>query len=438
MRLDLRRPTPGRREPWKAKTTSVPLSGDAAVRVKDSPSQADNGGTLLDCHLEIVGHPHRQPGSGRLDPADPVPHLDQFPEVGTGVLRFVDDGHDRHDADQGDAEGDQLLGQGLRLFRDHARLLGLPAHVHLEEGGRRGTGSLQPGFGQRHPVHGMEDRGDGPHDPGLVRLEVSDEVPADVGWQLGGLAGQFVGPVLAEVSVSVLVETEDRVGRATLAHRHHRDLRRIPTHALTGAGDPLFHRLQAHATHPKAAIRSGVASRRWLKPPPQAVQRPSAVTEIPGRRRRAAATRSTEVVPQVVRLRSPSKRAATSSPTSKQHGPMAGPIQASTGADPISAIRSAVASRTPAANPRQPAWATPTVPGPAMTTPRQSAVNTATGRPGTTVTMASAGPTEPGPSAVTTFDPWTWSTVAHSSARPSFRDRRARASRSARMSPSSG
>src|SRR5690606_17624530 len=114
----------------------------------------------------------------------------------------------------------------------------------------------------------------------------------------------LVGPVLAEIPVAGVVEGPDRLHRLTLAHRHERHLLRTASDAPTGGGDAVEHRLEAHDNHPKAAIRAGVAVRRWLKPPPHAVQRSSMATSMPPRRRAAAARRSTERVPQVVVERS--------------------------------------------------------------------------------------------------------------------------------------
>lgn len=134
---------------------------------------------------------------------------------------------------------------------------------------------------------------------------------------------------------------------------------------------------------------------------------------MPDIRRLTSPTRSTDVVPQVVVACESGNSRATSSPTSKQHDRIAGPITARSGAAPTDAMTSTVCSSTPVRSPRQPAWATPTPPEPTNTTPRQSAVNMAIGTPKLVVTSPSASPNSPGESTTRTSAPCTWTTDAH-------------------------
>ena len=146
--------------------------------------------------------------------------------------------------------------------------------------------------------------------------------------------------------------------------------------------------------------------------------------------------RSTDGVPHVVEDCASGNRALTSSPTSKQHGPIPGPIAANVGRKPAAAISSKRDSTTPCAAPRQPAWATPVAPFATKATPRQSAVNTATGRLAFVVQIPSASPIRPGDSALSMTEPCTCLTIAHSAGIPTTELKTARRDGAPRRSPS--
>ncbi len=115
----------------------------------------------------------------------------------------------------------------------------------LEAGGLRRT--LAELFGQAHRVHGV----DGAHQLhdllGLVALQVPDHVPAKVGQvrQGGGLLGQLLHVVLAEVPLSRRVGRADRRFRLGLAHRQEAHRARIAPCRARRAFDARVHRRQA-------------------------------------------------------------------------------------------------------------------------------------------------------------------------------------------------
>src|SRR5215831_2300178 len=89
---------------------------------------------------------------------------------------------------------------------------------------------------------------------------------------------------------------------------------------------------------------------------------------------------------------------------------MHGPRYARTGPRPRARNCSTARSTTPSSRPRCPACTTPTASSHARATGAQSAVSTATGRPGVAVTAASAsgGSAPVGPDATCTAAPCTW------------------------------
>src|SRR5437588_2919874 len=95
---------------------------------------------------------------------------------------------------------------------------------------------------------------------------------------------------------------------------------------------------------------------------------------------------------------------------------MHGPSTASISPAPSVRMAATVCSRTPASNPVQPVWATPSTPcGLARATGAQSAVSTARAQPAWSVTAASALEPAPAPGedTVTTRSPWTWRSHVH-------------------------
>jgi hypothetical protein len=75
---------------------------------------------------------------------------------------------------------------------------------------------------------------------GLVRLELADEVEADVGVigdEPGPLRCRFLNPILAEAALAGGEQRQNRPGRMGLRHRDELDRRRIAPGAPRRAGD---------------------------------------------------------------------------------------------------------------------------------------------------------------------------------------------------------
>ena len=150
---------------------------------------------------------------------------------------------------------------------------------HLDRPARRPG---RPGRGRAtsdSPVDGVHDRAQPGHGGGLVALQLADEVPAQrqVG-ELGRLADQLLGPVLAEVALPQRGERPDVVGRPRLAHREQRDRRRVAAGRPRGGVDPrpdraqvlrqvghvaIFPGARAQPSQTRPAWRPVTPSRRW-------------------------------------------------------------------------------------------------------------------------------------------------------------------------------
>jgi hypothetical protein len=224
----------------------------------------------------------------------------------------------------------------------------------------------------------------------LLDLERADEVPSHVGRQLVDLVPEFLCPVLTKVAMSLVVQRADRLDRPAFGHGNERHLRPLPPACGAGCGHTFLDVGETHGTQPTAASRSLVPSRGGSTCRSRngcTVRRPRVGPGVGRRRlRRDRPTSSPRVRPTC-----PTNLSATSGPTSKQHERMCGPMWA----ERTSPTRSTALATTPESTPRQPAWTTATRPGPCITTPRQSAVKTARGKPTSVVNSPSASPWSP-------------------------------------------
>ena len=174
-----------------------------------------------------MAHAHRQlPEHGLRRPfrTQAVPEFAERPEVGPGVLRVLEPRRQEHEAGKADrTTAGGALDQASDRVHGGAVLGGLARHVHLYEDVRG-----RPRVGGR-AVHRVQhvasvDRVDARERdrrlPGLVRLEMPDEMPAhpEIPGRVDLLEG-FLHAVLAEVLLAGRDGGADVVHRAGLRHR---------------------------------------------------------------------------------------------------------------------------------------------------------------------------------------------------------------------------
>src|ERR1700754_1339702 len=205
--------------------------------------------------------------------------LSQPREVRPALLRNLGERRHRHQPHDLDGAGLEVAGE---LVRWDARLLALLGDVDLEQDlrvGRTVLGELLergPGRDRVDQLHVREDLLD------LARLQLADEVPADLG-VLAALGLEVLRAVLAEQVHARLAQRVELVDRHVLDRGEDLDLGRGPARLR----DPLLDALEVRADlggleagdqarHTTPAWRPVMPlSRRWLK------KRSSQIVQIP-------------------------------------------------------------------------------------------------------------------------------------------------------------
>jgi hypothetical protein len=204
----------------------------------------------------------------------------QLAQSGEGRAHGVRRGHrgrDRHQADDPQVRpGATGVEQGRYVFRTSAPLLGLVAHVDLDqrlECASLGLGAAIEGIAEGRAVerlHHVEVPG---HGTRLVALELADEVEAGGrcgtkrGPHLGQLGDGFLHVVLAHVAQAGAHGSHDRGRRLALRDADERHLVSRAADAGARRRDPRFDRnpplgdREAHSVTPSAASAASVSSR---------------------------------------------------------------------------------------------------------------------------------------------------------------------------------
>ena len=219
---------------------------------EDRAADADDGGALGDRRLEVVAHAHRQLGELRRRDAvfdERVAKRAEAREYGPRRQWIVVERRQGHQPDEpGGLQRRRLAHDGPRFVRRGAELGGLAGEIDLDQDLR-----LPPAFGRRlveaaqqvERIDGVDGVERPPGLAGLVRLQVADQVPAEIGVLHGqrlDLGQRFLDPVLAEVAVAGVDGGADGVHAERLRDGDEPDRVRGPAVGLGSAGDALPHR----------------------------------------------------------------------------------------------------------------------------------------------------------------------------------------------------
>ena len=219
---------------------------------RDRAADADDGGALGDRRLEVVAHAHRQLGELRRRDAvfdERIAKRPQAREHGPRRHWIVVERRQGHQPHQpGGLQRRRLTHDGPRFLWRGAELGGLAGEIDLDQDLR-----LPPAFGRPLVEAAQQveriDGVDGVERPaglaGLVRLQVANQVPAEIGVLHGqrlDLGQRFLDPVLAEVAVAGIDGGADGVHAERLRDGDEPDRVRGPAVRLGSAGDALPHR----------------------------------------------------------------------------------------------------------------------------------------------------------------------------------------------------
>jgi len=192
-----------------------------------------------------MAHPHRELDEARI--AEPVAKLAERAEPPSRVLRLLDRGGHGHEA--ADVEVRALAGLGDELaqrVRGAAALRVLAGDIDLDQyadAPPRGRGAFVEFAGELDAVDAVHERGSPDELPGLVRLQVADEVPGVLGQREGvRLVDELLHVVLPEDARTGGVGLPDRREGLLLADGDQRHRRRVAPRALAGRGDARPHR----------------------------------------------------------------------------------------------------------------------------------------------------------------------------------------------------